>query len=397
MVGKITLVAAFAVGCLLGGSTATAVAGTRSRAAPQSSSRARAGCPSPQALRSVLAEASERLAQARFQDAGGILTPLAARNCDARISLLLAASWEGQGDASAARAELERAHHRWPANDSIAASLARSYLAAGDNDKAAQALAHFRATPDTPEQEMQMAAVVYLAAHQLQSAEQIARLAYRTYPSLKTLLLLSNTLQMEGRYPDVNRLLGTQRAAYGDSAEFLVTLAESESDAKIYATARDDLQRAIVLEPGRYQAHYLLGNVLAALSQTDQAIAEYRKAIELAPDQPRTWFQLAVVFRAKQDKAGEQNALQRALAIDNHYAPAQCEVGNMLLQDHHAADAIGHLTIAIQYNPRSEKAYFLLARAYAQMGEHERSEQTVRRLIAVRKENRPQQGRISEP
>lgn len=392
---NLTLVALLAVGSLFGALTARAAEASDTGTASHGQFQPGKGCPSQADLQAVLAQASDWLGRLRFQEAIDILQALPAGKCDPRISLLLAAAFEGQGDASRATAELQRAHTVWPSNDSIAASLARSYLAVGDTDKAAQALAHFHATAKTPEQEMQMAVVIYLAAHQLQPAETVARLAYKTSPSLQTLLLLANALQMQGRYPDVNLLLGGQRALYASSPEFLITLAESEYDASLYAAAREDLRRAIALDPRRYQAHYLMGNVLAALVDTDAAVAEYRKAIELAPDQPRTYFQLAIVLRARQDKTGEQHALQQALALDDHYAPAQCEVGRMLLEDHRAADAVDHLTAAIQYNPRSEKAYYLLARAYAQMGEHDRSEEIVRRLMTVRKENQLQRGRIN--
>jgi thioredoxin-like negative regulator of GroEL len=63
----------------------------------------------------------------------------------------------------------------WPMNTSIAASLAREYLNAGQTDKAAQALKHFQVTSSTPQQEMEEAVLVYFAAHQLASAHAVAR------------------------------------------------------------------------------------------------------------------------------------------------------------------------------------------------------------------------------
>lgn len=242
-----------------------------------------------------------------------------------------------------------------------------------------------------------MAVVVYFAAHQLVSAQAVAQAAYKFYPSVHTLLLLANALQLQGRYPDVNRLLAGKRGMYTDSPEFFITLAESEFDASIYAAARADLERAIALDSKSYQAHYLLGNVLFKLNDADRAIAEYRLAIGLAPDQPRTYFQLALVLRSRQDQAGEQQLLEQALAADDHYAPAQCEMGRILLDEHRPADAVSHLSAAIQYNPRSEEAYFLLARAYAGLGEKDKSDEMVKRLVAVRKENRPGPDNRNQP
>ena len=387
---KLALIAVLAAGLLCRGPAAGAA---QTEAAPRSQRHAAGGCPSPDGLEAVLAQASDWIGQARFQDAALLLKPLAVRDCDPRVSLLLAASLEGQADVPKAIAELQRAHRVWPSNDSIAASLARDYLAGGDQVKAAQALAHFHVTARTPEQEMRMAVVVYLAAHRLQPAESVAATAYRTYPSIQTLLLFANTLQMQGRYPDVNRLLDSQRANYSGSPDFFVTIAESEFDASLYQAAHDDLTRALALDPGLYQAHYLMGNVLSKLNDPGAAEAEYRKAIDLAPGQPRTYFQLALLLRTKQDEAGEEQALSQALAVDERYGPAQCELGRILLDDRHPAEAVGHLTSAIQDNPRFEKAYFLLARAYAQLGERDKSEEVVRQLAAVRKENQLAPGR----
>jgi tetratricopeptide (TPR) repeat protein len=385
----LTLITALAVGWIVSGPTAGATGGGTGEPAPQVRPASNQTCPPPLELDGALGQASTLMQQSRFQDAAGLLQPLAGMNCDARVSLLLAAALEGESDEPQAISALARAHSVWPSNNSIAASLARAYLAIGKKDQAANALARFHGTAETPEQELEMAVVVYLAANQLVSAQKLAEQDYKYYPSVHSLLLLANALQMQGRYPDVNRILGEQRGIYADSPEFLVTLAESEFDASILPAARDDLKRAISLNPRMYQAHYLLGNVFAKMHDSDSAIAEYHLAIDLAPDQPRTYYQLAMVLFSMQDYAGEQQALEQALAADNTYAPAHSELGKILLEDHRPAEAVTHLLLAIQYNPRSEEAYFLLARSYAALGEKEKSEEMVKRLKAVRAENRP--------
>ena len=384
---KLILFAAIAAGCLSGGSAAKAAKGIQQATASlQSGSDEK--CPSHNDAEAALSKASELMSQSQYQAAAAVLQPVSGKDCDARISLLLAAATEGEGDTAKATTLLQHAHSVWPANNSIAASLAREYLASRELDKAVKALAQFHATAETPEQETEMATLVFLAAHQLAQAQTVAEAAYKYYPSVHTLLLLANTLQLQGRYPDVNRLLGSQREAYADSAEFFVTLAESEFDASFYPAAREDLQHAISLNPTMYQAHYLLGNVLSRLADLDGAVAEYHKAIELAPSQPRTYFQLALVLRSKQDPVGEQHILEQAIAADGNYSPAQCEMGALLLDQQRPADAVSYLTAAVQSNPHYEKAYLLLAKAYAKLGENDKRDQMVQRLQVIRDENR---------
>ena len=69
----------------------------------------------------------------------------------------------------------------------------------------------------------------------------------------------------------------------------------------------------------------------------DGAIGEYRTAIELNPSQSRTYYQLALALETKQDQAGEEHALEQALAADNHYAPAHCEIGKILMDENRLA------------------------------------------------------------
>lgn len=387
-------IALVAAACLLG--MAAARARGQQRAGATSQVAGERGCPAKTQIAASLANASALMEQAHYQDAAALLNPLADRNCDARASLLDAAALEALGNLALAEQALVHAHQTWPGNNSIAASLARQYFSAHENEKAAHALEHFRPTPSTPQQELNLAAVVLLATHRLAAAKECAEAAYKSAPSLQSLLLLANVLQLEGRYPNVNQLLAPQRGTYASSPEFFITLAESEYDASLIPDARNDVERALELNRASYQAHYILGNVLARQGETDRAIAEYRAAIELAPGQPRTYYQLALALRSKMDEVGEEQALEKALAADDRYAPAHCEMGRILLDRQRVQEAVAHLTQAVEYNPNSEEAYYLLSRAYAKLGDKEKSEEAVRRLVAVRKANRPAMGGIDQ-
>ncbi len=326
--------------------------------------------------------------QARYTDAAGRLQSLVALRCDPRASLLLAAALEGSGDVTGAKQSLKEAHAVWPSNSSIAASLARQYLASGEVGEAAKALDHFHATPETPPQESSMAVVVLLASHQLLAAQQIAQVSYESHPSLQSLLLLANTLQLEGKYKDVLALLEAKRENYRSAPAFLVTVAESEYDAKIFDGARRDLEASIVLDPKLYQAHYLLGNVLLELSIADRAAAEYRTAIELAPAQPRSYYHLALALRAQQNEPGEESELRKAIALDGSYALAHSELGRILLNQNRLQEAVTELNLSTEENPASEQAYYLLAKAYDRLGDTANSDAMTKRLADVKAANR---------
>jgi tetratricopeptide (TPR) repeat protein len=345
-------------------------------------------CPTPEARGQTLAEAGKLLGQSRFSGVIALLGTLAGTPCDPRIPLLLSGAYEGMGDLSNAQALLEDAHAHWPGDTAISTSLARAWLARGESEKAVLALREFRVGPSTARQELEEAAVVFIAAHRLEDAQTVARAMYSRDPSIRSLLLLANVLQLQGRYKDANQLLGAKRAIYADSAPFLITAAESQFDAMLYAAARSDLERAIQISPNVYQAHFLLGNVLLAQNDRDAAAAEYRTAIRLAPGQPRSYYQLALLSRQAQDESVEQQYLAQALAADPRYEPAYTELGRLLVDQHKYADAIEQLKLAISFNPSAEQAYLLLSRAYASLGNREKSADMAASYARVREANR---------
>jgi tetratricopeptide (TPR) repeat protein len=335
--------------------------------------------------------------QGNFKGAADLLGPLSTQLCDPRVSLLLAGAFEVSGDLPSAEQTLLRAHTAWAANNSIAASLAREYMGNHQLDKAAQALAHFRPTPTTPRQELEVAVVVFIASHQLVAAQTVAQAAYKADPSARSLVTLANTMQLQGKFKDVVALLNAKRKLYAESSVFLATLAESEYDCILYDAARDDLQHAIALDPNSYQAHFLLANALVKLGSVDQAISEYRLAIGLSPNQPRTYCQLALALESKQDQAGAEEQLAKALSIDSRYGPALIEMARISLSQNHPDEAVTQLNLAVEDNPGSEQAYFLLAKAYAQLGDKEKSEEMAKRLVSVRNANWKSSGHNDAP
>ena len=155
----------------------------------------------------------------------------------------------------------------------------------------------------------------------------------------------------------------------------------------MYGPARADTERAISLDGRLYAAHYLLGNLLLKQGEAEPAAAEYRAAIELSPNQPRTYYYLALALRAAHREGEEESVLARAIALDDSYALAHCEMGRILLNGNRLPDAVAQLELAVADNASSEEAYSLLSRAYSRMGDQDKADAAARRLTEVRKNN----------
>ncbi len=334
----------------------------------------------------------------QFGAAVDLLQPAPLPKCDARIDLLLGAALEGSERSGEAQRVLEQAHRQWPMNHNLAASLARSDWLSNRPEEAAAALASTHITPNTPLQELELRAEVYLGVHQLLLAQSAAEAAYRGQPSTETLLLLANIIQAQGRAQDALNLLTPKRNENAASASFLITIAESEFDSGAFAAAHEDLARALNIDPASYQAHYLLGNTLVQQRQIDAAVAEYQAAITIAPEKPRTYYQLALVKVIQGDMNGVEQALAKAVAADERYAPAYTELGDLLMQQGRFAEAVEPLRKAIQYGPTQESPYYLLTRVYARLGQKQQSDAMLQRYKDVKAANhkRPTKAELQE-
>ncbi len=377
-----------AVGVLaVGAPTARAAKTPNSQPERQANSTAEPACPSSSEISGLLSTASASMQQGQFGAVISLLTPAPLAACDPRIDLLLGAAFEGSGDSKEEQLILEKAHQRWPSNHGLAASLARRFWLLGKPEEAAAALAPVGVEPTLPLQELELEADVYLAVHRLALAQAAAEYAYRKSQSTETLLLLANIIQTQGRAHDAHTLLESRRKKSLSSVPFLITIAETEFDCQLYPAARRDLVEALAFDPSSYQAHYLLANTLVQQAKAQEAVSEYETAIQIAPDKPRTYYQLALAKVIIGDVKGARESLGLCVAEDPSYAPAYTEIGELLLQEGRYAEAVEPLQKAIEYGPKQEFSYYLLTRVYARLGQKQQSDEMLERYKAAKAAN----------
>jgi len=121
------------------------------------------------------------------------------------------------------------------------------------------------------------------------------------------------------------------------------------------------------------EAYSKLGIALAAESKLDQAIAAFRKSIELNPRSAADHTNLGVVLRTKRMTDEAIAAHRKAIELDPNHATAHNNLGNALRDrgDHHAAIAAFQKAIAL--NPTYAKALTNLGNALSQIGQLEQA------------------------
>ena len=164
--------------------------------------------------------------------------------------------------------------------------------------------------------------------------------------------------------------------------------------------AKANLEKAIALGAADPKVHYELGKTLHALGENDRAsrefeqyqdqrkieedrvaavthaaggdkaleagdlqvaIAEYRKACDLAPGSAVDKFKLATALHKAADVEGERTQLEQAVKLDPKLAGAQQQLGLILARKGDAAGAVEHFQMAVYAAPGWVEAWIDLS------------------------------------
>ncbi len=157
------------------------------------------------------------------------------------------------------------------------------------------------------------------------------------------------------------------------------------------------------INPDSVWAHEISAELMESMKNYNGAIAEYKKALEIAPKQPGLHFKLGDVYwsLSQWDNAAEQfqleqtvdpkncmiewklgdillqksvepeeslNHVDKALAACPNLTEARADRGRALLKLHREQEAIPELLAAEKANPSEPSTHFLLAQAYRATG-----------------------------
>ncbi len=157
------------------------------------------------------------------------------------------------------------------------------------------------------------------------------------------------------------------------------------------------------IDPNSVTAHEITGEIDESMHNYDGALAEYNKAVQLAPDQPGAHYHLGNAFWLQGKWESAQKEFQAELRNDPANCTTQWKLGNSLLAENKApseaiipldravaacpglmqarvdrasalikldqpAKAMDDLLIAEKDSPREPSIHFLLAKAYKALG-----------------------------
>jgi tetratricopeptide (TPR) repeat protein len=119
-------------------------------------------------------------------------------------------------------------------------------------------------------------------------------------------------------------------------------------------------RQAISIKPGHADAHYNLGLTLQKQSKSDEAVAAYRQAISVNPDHADAHCNLGVALQELGKSEDAIAAYRRAFSIQPDHANAYSNLGVALQELGKIDDARNAFEKAIELMPRNARAYRLL-------------------------------------
>jgi protein O-mannosyl-transferase len=143
-------------------------------------------------------------------------------------------------------------------------------------------------------------------------------------------------------------------------------------------------RRAIELRPSYAEAHYNLGRLLAQKGQLDEAVTHYEKALEINPADAEAQNNLGVTLFAN-GRADEAVAhYRKALAIQPEYADASCNLANALLSNGDLDGAIAYYSACLAILPNQAETQYNLASALLRKGRTDEAIAHYKKVIELR-------------
>jgi Flp pilus assembly protein TadD len=163
----------------------------------------------------------------------------------------------------------------------------------------------------------------------------------------------------------------------------LLVKAKTEVDNSDYTAAQADYEKYLAQRPNDAAAHFDLGYVYTAQRETDNAIAEYRKAVALDPKMLQAQLNLGLSLLSI-DPKGAIQPLQQVIWLNYSFARGHYLLGVAEDRSGNSAAAEKEYVIAVKLDPNDADAQTALGRLYLNEGKGADAEEQFRELLRLK-------------
>jgi tetratricopeptide (TPR) repeat protein len=298
-----------------------------------------------------------------------------------------------QGRYSAALRDLQTAVSQDPHDNAARTFLALAQAASGNCKIALPQLAQPSSDPKLDKLAGIAAAKCYSAAgDQAHTFARLQELETR-FPNDADVLYLDAKLHMKA-FNDATFAMFQRTPASYRVHELSAEVFEVQNR---YADAIAEFRRAIELAPDAPDLHYRLGRAILLASHTpqslEQAAAEFRSELRVNPEDAASEYQLGEIAQAQTDSAAARACFERAVALSPDFVQALIALGKIESHQKHYTHAIELLNRAARLQPDNEAAHYALMTAYRDSGQPDKAQSEKDALDRLKK---PPEGEFSE-
>ncbi len=201
-------------------------------------------------------------------------------------------------------------------------------------------------------------------AGRLAEAQQRLLEAHRQDPSNVSIkITLGKVDSLLGRNADAVALFREVESAQPDNSENQLNLAIALAAAGLLDEALPPVTRAVRARPDSAAAHHMRAKILDGVGRADQARAEFETALSIAPKDPPTLYDYALLCESSGDLAREIELLRTLLVLEPQRAELHALLGRALSRTGDGPAARAEFRAAIRLDPDNRVALYNLSRA----------------------------------
>ena len=122
-------------------------------------------------------------------------------------------------------------------------------------------------------------------------------------------------------------------------------------------------RRALQVKPNYVEAHNNLGIALQLQGKPDEAISHYRRALQIDPGYVEAHYNMGITFRAQGKHDQAINCYRQALRLKPYHVEAHSNLGSVLSAQGKFDEAIKHFRQALQVKPNFAEVHYNLGLA----------------------------------
>ena len=157
---------------------------------------------------------------------------------------------------------------------------------------------------------------------------------------------------------------------------------------KKYDEAITEFKKALELNPNHYDAHYHLGISYYAKGSIDASIVELKKAIEINPKEPRAHYNIAFAYVAKEEVNNAIPEYQKAIELyrekkDKKEADGYLYLGVAYSLIEKQDDALAACKKSLEINPTLEDGHYFLGACYYKKNMYDDAIAELKKVIQI--------------